>query len=698
VRRGGVARTAVALCVGVTVVSCAPGELAPRADPAAVASAGEAASAAVPVGPTDAGPCATLDAASVARTPRASGPVVELPVVDLAEVRRRAATEDASRLAPTAARVRVDTGDPRNYRIPDDNAYMRAIRLENLTTDDVGYDVEVFLRFAGGRVVEGDRLGVPPQPARNELLPRETGILWIHAGWDELGIDRSTLGEVPIEVEITLRSVDHASGQVVRFTDAVTVMPSDDPAARPHASVRGRVVDAVTGRPIGDGHVELRHGTMGVSFVPLAPDGTFGVTLPAVRSTYSGAWTPHFLTASGRGLTSCALALEVRPDDDATIEVRLQRAPVIPAWRITSTWSGVLNLNRARVASDGSLAAVVDFHSIVPADVDPTAYRAQGGLHVFSPLEGHLWSRPLGGETPAVAMDATGSLIATSIDLPGGPGGVAVFDRTGTLTWVAEHPRLAAELRRPTQERNRVVTEVGLSPDGSVLIAGTTQGLLVAWDMASRDVLWARRFPDQIREVRFLPEGILVGSGHGYLYSLTEQGEIRWRTFIGAFAIALDVSENYIVAAGKQASSVILMTHDGRILWEYETTSTTHDLDISPDEGLVVARSSAGQFRSAVLTIDGELLGTLPDGEPGAFLSDGGSMLLSGHEMTQETGDIGSIWIGASDLEGTTAWRLEDLATTIHRGPTGGLVWVSPDDRHAIVVSGEHVFTLVRDG
>ncbi|MGA0065111.1 MAG: hypothetical protein ACO3IV_06700 [Ilumatobacteraceae bacterium] len=620
-------------------------------------------------------------------------PFVNHPTPDLTAVNERI-TGKVTRTSPaTADRLILQVEDRESFHIPGDNWYVRAVNMTNVSTEAVDYQAQVTFTNSSGRTVEGNSLGVPPQPGRSVILPGETGILWLTAGWNELGVNPYVKGRDTVSVVVRLlNAVTRTPVQEFRHVDNVSIANRVDSETYVRVPLSGIVVDAETNRPLVNAEVEVKHPTLGVHVATTGGDGRFRADLYAFRSTYSGDWMPHYVTVGRRNYGSCSFALEAQPDDSFDLEVRVARTPPPDQWRIAHRWSGELNLNRSKVSGDGRIAAIAESHSILPRDAAEAAYRNRGHLRVFSTRDGHLWSRPLGGETFAIDVNNDGSLIATSIDIPGESFGVVLYDGNGDVVWVADDRSISRQVS-PNGLRNQAFRSVAISPDSTVLMGGTWDGRLYVWSITDRKLLYSRTFPDQIGRIQIFDSGdYLVGSGNGYLYMLDASGTVRWLTYLGAAPIAWEFSKNYIIAAGKQATHLTALDYNGRILWEFETTSTTHDIDISPDERFIVARSSAGQYSSVVLTTDGMVKGSLANGEPAAFFSDSRTMLLSGHTMV---GESANVWIAVGDVNGTVRWSDMNLAPTIHRGPTGGLAWISPDDRYAIVASGHHVYNLV---
>ena len=134
--------------------------------------------------------------------------------------------------------------------------------------------------------------------------------------------------------------------------------------------------------------------------------------------------------------------------------------------------------------------------------------------------------------------------------------------------------------------------EAAISPDGSYVAAGSTNGALGLLNGKTGKLLWQKDNGTfgQVRKLVFTNEYLYVGSGDGFLVKLNiEDGSEVWKSYVGGWPFILGLSineESGIVAVGTKSKDTSVLDADtGEVLWLKQTGSL--DAVISPDGNYV---------------------------------------------------------------------------------------------------------------
>ncbi|NOZ77121.1 MAG: WD40 repeat domain-containing protein [Euryarchaeota archaeon] len=188
------------------------------------------------------------------------------------------------------------------------------------------------------------------------------------------------------------------------------------------------------------------------------------------------------------------------------------------------------------------------------------------------------WSYTTGGSVVGVAVSSDGSFTAACSQ----DGYVYGFHKNGTLWWKTQLDSLPQALaasswgdRILAGDDSRIyllnmtgqllwkrdvlnTNDVAASPDGSFLVAGTSDGFVRAYDAAG-SLAWSYKTPYAVQAVGVSEDGsrVAAGTSDGMVYLLDQGGAVMWSFDIGRFI-------NDIAVAGE---SVLVATERNRIFY-----------------------------------------------------------------------------------------------------------------------------------
>jgi WD40 repeat protein/DNA-binding SARP family transcriptional activator len=220
----------------------------------------------------------------------------------------------------------------------------------------------------------------------------------------------------------------------------------------------------------------------------------------------------------------------------------------------------------------------------------------------------YLWDTRTGGRLPGlsafgvVAFSRDGRLLAT-VGFPAAAGFGTVGGHLDVLLW--DVARREVTKRLPMPGKRDIVAEAAFSPDGRVLVAGTTRGALIFWNLASGarlgPVLHHPRGQESRGNLAFAPDGATVYTsvqgGKTIVWDVTRRRRVRTIPLGGTLAVSRN---GKTLALGQQDGSIILVDagtgRRRRVLTGHSTIVT--GLAFSPD-GATLA--SASDDRTAIL-------------------------------------------------------------------------------------------------
>jgi uncharacterized protein (TIGR03437 family) len=545
-----------------------------------------------------------------------------------------------------------------------------------------------------------------PQPGPLYLQPNETQRIWVILNWSDLDQSAWTAGSVydyVIVLTISPKSNGQTPAQIQAQSQTVTlhnqvyvyatapIVGNGSPVGDNNASIQGTVYDAATGKPIANAGVKL----IAYSESPFLPytdsAGHYSVALTAFTLAQNGVWKPYGVKITAAGYADFHTAVAPHAGDTIRLDAPMTPAEQGPAYTLTSKTDGVLNQYAGQASKDGDYFAFTSFHSIVPPGTDSQTYLAQAKLSFFGGDGALLWQFPLYAETPAVSVADDGSLVATARDdTTRSDNGVYLLNNAGQVVWSVGN----LGSTDPSGFR-----EVRISHGMKYLAAGDSSGNLYLLDVAAQKLVWQRFVNGAVRTLAFDSGDatLYVGSGDGYFYCFHIDGTLAWRTYVGSWSTAFNMSTNYILVGGKEGYFLSLLDRPtGRTLWQFPLTQSPSDVMIAPDESYIAATGSSNQFGTLLFDLSGVVIEQDTNAGMVAIASGASYMLLT----NQDTGsnDIGATYFQVMDRDGCQLWNSGHLDTTIDRGPLDGFAWISDDGRKMVAANGNWVYFLAQQG
>ncbi len=219
-----------------------------------------------------------------------------------------------------------------------------------------------------------------------------------------------------------------------------------------------------------------------------------------------------------------------------------------------------------------------------PADV---ALRASSQIRKYSFSGQLLWQYEPGWETWGGDMtpDASRVVFLVNPDITRYGAGEwklgALDGQTGELLW-----QLAGA------DKYLEGLEAAISPDGSRVAAGSTNGALGLLNGSTGELIWQQDTGTygQVRKLVFSDGYLYVGSGDGLLVKLNVvDGSEVWKSYVGGwpFVLGFSINENSgLIAIGtKSKDTSVIDANTGEVLWLKQTGAL--DAVISPDGNYV---------------------------------------------------------------------------------------------------------------
>jgi hypothetical protein len=213
------------------------------------------------------------------------------------------------------------------------------------------------------------------------------------------------------------------------------------------------------------------------------------------------------------------------------------------------------------------------------------------------------WSYTTGGAVTGVAVSADGNLVAASSQ----DGFLYGFNRSGYLLWNLSTDSLPQTL--------------SMSSGGDYIVAGDETSMYLL-DKTGK-VIWKRGLFN-INDVATSPDGsrIVAGTSDGFVRAYNNEGNELW-TFKADFAVqGVGVSrDGSRVAAGTSDGQVYYLDQGGNLVWQFDTGRFVHDVEVLGDMVAVATERNrlfylkyGSQQRSEYLPEDPLALGASSDG------------------------------------------------------------------------------------
>lgn len=229
----------------------------------------------------------------------------------------------------------------------------------------------------------------------------------------------------------------------------------------------------------------------------------------------------------------------------------------------------------------------------------------------FIPSYG-IWEKHLDGQILSVDSSSDGAFIAAGTDINDSKGKIYYLNKNGNLLWSAE--------------RDRIISEVSVSPDGSSILASGYQ---------------------------------LVGRGGFYsspsVYMYDKMGNLLW-VYQNENKTGISTDNQFLTGAITNTNNIVIGTDDeilyldynGKLLWNYNTTGSLTKILTAKDNSVIVAGATGfldNSWHLYVLDTHGNLLWGY-DGFDGLVqgraiaLSAGGQLTAIGSMISGEYGDL----------------------------------------------------------
>ena len=399
--------------------------------------------------------------------------------------------------------------------------------------------------------------GVPSPEYGVSIPPGESARMWFR--WDLIGrISPGTYSAaVPFKSERSGATVTRTITFIVRAPAGDARSPVTGTVRTKDASPLPAVTLTLHDRSTGaeDQNPNLVVSSQGAFNFSLLPgDYTLSVEAPGYQL-----YTEYFSVPSQP--ISISLTPLANPVNSAAVTAKTAQVA-------SSIWT-------MRASADASVAATAPMGS-----TNPSAF------HTFR-LGVESWSGPFPGLNPARAGTVS-QFQATDCDVTVSADGqrVAGMDyngrvyfynfQTGTAVWSTDR----AQDRNPLYPGNSPLGQgfftcgaVAISPDGTRVAAGGSNGTLALFDAASGNLLWTRAYSAEIRALRFTPDGagLAVGAGDWKFRLLAAAtGQPRWEAenhFWPLFFVGMDEGGTLIGSGGKEAEFRLWDAATGALRW-----------------------------------------------------------------------------------------------------------------------------------
>ena len=590
--------------------------------------------------------------------------------------------------------VSTDTGSL-NFKFPLDGEMSRTLMLKNTNGTDVLVSFKAAMNMLG---FDESAFINHPQGGMLILSPGEIFPIRLNYAIGQTNLTRA--GEridASMNVTITVQKQENTPGEsrTFKWNDTLEKISDGPPFRDPeaNATIKLKVVDR-NGKALSGIDVMVATGSTTLN-AQTDQNGTSQISVFAYQRTGTIHWRENTVTLEDRrsGINSSTSRV-ITPKAGETVYLTVvMKSKTSP--QVEYSLVKVLDIGYQApywdASDDGKVIATVPFHTGESAEkLVKNAY-----LNVFNSHGDLLWKHPIGGETPTVDVSTDGSLIATTVQLPPGPGGLhwggvpTVFDRNGKIVLQFVMPEIrvwGASLN------DKIASVVQISDDKRYLAVGTGDGRVFFVDMSSGKALWNAYARGQVRKMAFdgtPQQHLIVDSGDGYLRAYDTSGKLLWKTYVDTWLYDMKISKNYIVTTSKGAMAAIhlLEKATGKTLWSYPVVERGSGIGISPDEKLIWYGTEVGgaviSMRNVVLNLHGmpvlDLESARKQGLGAAFAAD--SPLIFAKSGTA---------VDLYDFSGAKLWS----QVVIKNGSgfsMNYLIWVSPDASRFAVAMNDRV-------
>lgn len=219
---------------------------------------------------------------------------------------------------------------------------------------------------------------------------------------------------------------------------------------------------------------------------------------------------------------------------------------------------------------------------------------SDGSLYALEPTGSLSWTYEIGGDLDSSpAIDTAGNVYVGS-----SAGFLVSVDATGQERWTWEVPAESGAAARSTG----IVSTPMLTSDGRVLV-GCQNYYVYCLDASSGEVLWKYETGGILESsvVEGMGRSCLVSGRDGYLYSFSWDGELSWRSFLGANYYSSPCVDGmgriYVGALSSETQGALLaLNSEGGILWRYELSSFVDSSPLLAADGTLYVGNNDGRL------------------------------------------------------------------------------------------------------
>jgi hypothetical protein len=574
------------------------------------------------------------------------------------------------------------------FAYPLDHGIERNITVKNTGNSLLVLDAVINVSGTGTNI---ERLTVFPQWPPLYLDPNEAQIIYVKVEWQEFNRSLWSEGE-SYEYEASLLLIyqlqdSQPVNTTITLTNEVYVISK---AVSFNSAICGYVYDSSTNSPVAGIDVTISTRGRYDTTVTTGQNGFYNAFLYAYKRVAQNAYTEYNVLISAFGYEEYNKAVAPKENETIWMNISLVKPAETANYTLIAKYATPLSTSIGKASENGVYIAIVPFHTV---DVTEE-YKAENAyLHFFSTNGTLLWRYKLPYETPALDVSDDGSYIATTDGFPH-PGletnSALLLNKTGNLTYNFTPPEISPY---PNINLKPRATQVGISHTNLYLAVGCDDGCFFMLNLTTREILWWRFNPPegQIRYIEFEKDDsrVYVASGDGYLYAFTINGSLAWKSYIGSWAPAMDISNKYIFTGGKVGLFISLIDKEnGTVIWRYPVDARPEVALIAPNEDLFVYSASIGDATMGTGFFDkyGNVSFIIQEAGGGAISKDN-HILLGG---IRDVEDESHVFVRVVNARGHILWSaLLDVA--LYRG-CPSYAWLSPDNRKLVVAEGGYVY------
>ncbi|MEM3362649.1 MAG: PQQ-binding-like beta-propeller repeat protein [Candidatus Anstonellaceae archaeon] len=527
------------------------------------------------------------------------------------------------------------------------------------------------------------------------LDPNESENIFVRGEWGELNLESILKNNTEYEysMKINVFPLYHEekkltvtlSNKVFILSDKAVNFPNDINKINPNFWVSGYVFDNITHQPLSNVKVKGWANNF-ESSVFTDKNGFYRLPLLAHKRITSNEFMEINIITEAPNYLAYNRTIIPKIDENYKLDIYLEKSDISATYILKKKYNtGPLHLHRGDSSKDNNYFALVPFHSVGVSekDIKENAY-----LWFFNKAGDLLWKYKLGYQDTTVDVSDDGEYIATAIQ-SNTPYAV-LLNKNGEELWKFFPPE------------NKNPTEVQISHNNKYYAVGCGDGTFYLLDRATGKIIWSNFLEGQIRNIRFEDDDsrMYISEGHGYLYALSIDNNILWRTYVYSWTIDMAVSKNFIFTGAKVGRYVTLLDKKtGKIVWRYPVEMVPDRLLIAPDESFFYIGISSGYSRSIFLDKEGKVLYTLPiAGNAAALSQDGQFIVVSTRiDVPHKEGankDMGVPLVELINVKnGNSLWSavMNDDLTNNHPAHSA-YAWISDDMREMVIADFQYVY------